>query len=204
MGSSMLHFSQTMKDPHNTEFTLNPDGRVAIKVYTELPLKEFTSNTTIVDVVTMDEVMTINDSILIMSGRPKPKSGEGPILHHQRVERVGEMDFYTFSERIPKVRLRGMEEERNMSEYLQQHGYGKKRRFIASSGCAYTWVDFRLKLDDKREVGRYYPRKSRGLFGAKRPAYLELERDQIVDIGEIGFTLVCVLHEADKHAHVHV
>lgn len=65
-------------------------------------------------------------------------------------------------------------------------------------------IQFRLKLDDKREVGRYYPRKSRGLFGAKRPAYLELERDQIVDIGEIGFTLVCVLHEADKHAHVHV
>ncbi|KAF8830439.1 hypothetical protein HHX47_DHR2001172 [Lentinula edodes] len=183
--SSMLHFSQTMKDPYNTEFTLNPDGRVAIKVYTELPLKEFTANTTIVDVVTMDEVMTINDSILIMSGRPKPKSGEGPILHHQRVERVGEMDFYTFSERIPKVRLRGMEEERNMSEYLQQHGYG-------------------LKLDDKKEVGRYYPRKSRGLFGPKRPAYLELERDRIVDIGEIGFTLVCMLHEADKHAHVHV
>ncbi|GAV99519.1 hypothetical protein LENED_000979 [Lentinula edodes] len=45
-----------MKDPYNTEFTLNPDGRVAIKVYTELPLKEFTANTTIVDVVTMDEV----------------------------------------------------------------------------------------------------------------------------------------------------
>ncbi|KAJ4490183.1 hypothetical protein J3R30DRAFT_3419761 [Lentinula aciculospora] len=204
MASSMLHFTQTTKDPHNTEFTLNPDGPLTIKVYTELPLKEFTANTTIVDVVIMDQVMAMNDSIMLMSGRPKPKSSEGPILHHQRVERVGEMDFYTFSERTPKVRLRGREAECNMPEYLERIGYGKKRRFIASSGCAYTWVDFRLKLDDKREVGRYYPRKSKGLFGAKQPAYLELERERIADIGDIGFTLVCMLHESGKHAHVHV
>ncbi|KAJ3799972.1 hypothetical protein GGU11DRAFT_457156 [Lentinula aff. detonsa] len=203
--STMLRFSQTTKDPHNTEFTLHPDGRVAIKVYTDLPLKEFTANTTTVDVVTMDEVVTMNDSMnMLTSGRSKPKSGDGPILHHQRVERVGEMDFYSFSERTPKVRLRGTEEERNMLEYLERNGYGKKRRFIASSGCAYTWVDFRLKLDDKREVGRYYPRRSKGLFGAKQPAYLELERERIADIGDISFTLVCILHESGKNAHVHV
>ncbi|KAJ3773556.1 hypothetical protein FB446DRAFT_771732 [Lentinula raphanica] len=189
--SSMLQFYQTTKDPHNTEFSLHPDGRVSIKVYTELPFKEFTANTTIVDLVMMDEVVPKNDSMNMFTAESaKRKSGEGPILHHQRVERIGEMDFYSFSERTPKVRLRGMGGERNMSEYLERNGYGKKRRFVAASGCAYNWVDFRLKLDDKREVGRYHPRKSKGLFSARQPAFLELDREWIADIGEISFTLL--------------
>ncbi|KIK68532.1 hypothetical protein GYMLUDRAFT_35972 [Collybiopsis luxurians FD-317 M1] len=200
----MLRFSQSSKDYHNTEFTLDSDGRVAVKVRTELPLKEFTANTTVIEMVLMEEM-----SRPIMVDEPatqlRTKSGEGPITHHQRVERVGEIDFYTYSEREPKVRLRGTEGEREVSEYLERNGTGKKRKFNAShTGCAYTWADFRLRLDDKREVGRYHPRKSRGLFGAKHPAYVELEREQITDIGEIILTLVCMLHELNRHAHLYV
>jgi len=201
----MLRFIQSTKDHHNTEFILEPDGQVAVKVHTELPLKELTANTMTIDVVKMDEVVGMPNIDLLMSHISKVE-GAGAVMHHQSVERIGEMAFHTYSERMPKVRLmRGKERDMDMSEYLERNGYGKKRRFVASpSGCAYTWSDFRLRLDDNREVGRFYHRKSRGLFSTKHPAYLELENEQIMDIGEIVLTLVCLLHESAKHAHVHV
>jgi len=67
-------------------------------------------------------------------------------------------------------------------------------------------MQFGLLLDDKREVGRYNPRKSK-LFGSTKSAHLELVNDDeqiIEDIGEIVLTLTYMLHESGKNAHIHV
>lgn len=115
----MLRFLQSTKDHHNTEFILDPDRTISVKVHTELPLKEMSVNTTTIDVVKMDEVVGMPNLELLRS-----KSEDGRVMHHQSVERVGEMDFHAYSDRTPKVRVRGNKKEYELSEYLERNGYG--------------------------------------------------------------------------------
>jgi len=99
-----------------------------VKIQTELPLKEFSSNTTVFDVVRMDKVDRMNDTSMLVinpsDGVDKTKMDAHPVMHHQRVDRVGQMSFYTFSDRKPKVLLEGKEGEWDIGNYLQRNGYG--------------------------------------------------------------------------------